>query len=67
MVNLKHLKCAKEMLLQRSTELLLRKGPFQRLVREIAGEQEGGEKKFTCCPVCCGRNTCSVSDFDHDK
>merc|ERR1712078_317561 len=31
---------------QKSTELLLRKGPFQRLVREIAGEQEGGEKKF---------------------
>ena len=33
------------MLLQRSTELLLRKGPFQRLVREIAGDYVG-EKKF---------------------
>ena len=30
---------------QKSTELLLRKGPFQRLVREIAGDYVG-EKKF---------------------
>ena len=52
---------------QKSTELLLRKGPFQRLVREIAGEQEGGEKKFTRCPVCCGKKTRYVSGFDKDK
>merc|ERR1712139_732505 len=31
---------------QKSTELLLRKGPFQRLVRELAEQEGGTEKKF---------------------